>query len=218
MNAVSIKLDDGRTVTLMPFASTSVEVGDAVEEGQLLGTLAASGDRSSSATHLHMGLKDSAGYYDPMELFGATTSQGSSVLVTEASVAVSGVAASEATTSTTVSTTSMLESLSISTEGVSELEASSASAQFGTVTSGVVELPEEAEGVTVGASPLVAFMEACAAQASALKGALSSMAAALGVSAAALGAGLSCSLFALALGLAAFLWRKRGQFAQVGAG
>lgn len=70
MNAVSIELSDGRTVTLMPFASIDVREGQTVAEGAPLGTLAASGDVSTSATHLHMGYKQGSRYLDPMQLFG----------------------------------------------------------------------------------------------------------------------------------------------------
>lgn len=70
MNAVSIELSDGRTVTLMPFASIDVREGQTVAEGAPLGTLAASGDVSTSATHLHMGYKQGLRYLDPMLLFG----------------------------------------------------------------------------------------------------------------------------------------------------
>lgn len=70
MNAVSIELADGRTVTLMPFASIGVREGQVVAEGAPLGTLAASGDVSTSATHLHMGYKQGSRYLDPMLLFG----------------------------------------------------------------------------------------------------------------------------------------------------
>ena len=71
MNAVSIKMSDGRTLTLMPVAQAFVSTGASVSEGQSLGTLAAGGDRSSTSTHLHMGLKKNGTYYDPMSLFGA---------------------------------------------------------------------------------------------------------------------------------------------------
>lgn len=71
MNAVSIELEDGRIVTLMPFSSTCVSKGDYVDEGSPLGILAPEGDVSSAQTHLHMGLKKGRAYYDPMSLFGA---------------------------------------------------------------------------------------------------------------------------------------------------
>ena len=69
MNAVSLKMGDGRTVTLMPLKAITVAAGDAVCEGMPVGSLAAQGDRSSKATHLHMGLKKGSVYYDPMSLF-----------------------------------------------------------------------------------------------------------------------------------------------------
>ena len=73
MKAVSVQIADGRTVTLMPFASISVTRGQRVAEGQVLGTLAGSGDASSAGAHLHMGLKEDGVYYDPLSLFGITT-------------------------------------------------------------------------------------------------------------------------------------------------
>ena len=73
MNAVSVELQDGRVITLMPFSDISVSRGDYVEEGESLGTLAPGGDPSSPQTHVHMGLKDGRIYYDPMSLFGAAS-------------------------------------------------------------------------------------------------------------------------------------------------
>lgn len=69
MTAVSIELEDGRRLTLMPFESTLVSAGEAVAEGQGLGALAASGDRSSRQAHLHMGLKQQGAYCNPLALF-----------------------------------------------------------------------------------------------------------------------------------------------------
>ena len=73
MRAVSVQIADGRTVTLMPFATVSVKAGQHVREGQVLGTLAGSGDASSTQVHLHMGLKKDGTYYDPLSLFGAAS-------------------------------------------------------------------------------------------------------------------------------------------------
>lgn len=73
MNAVSIEVQDGRVVTLMPFAGIQVEEGQVVPEGAVLGTLAASGDSSTGATHLHLGYKKGSSYLDPMQLFGAAS-------------------------------------------------------------------------------------------------------------------------------------------------
>lgn len=75
MTAVSIKLGDGKTVTLMPLGSTSAKKGQKVAEGEAVGTLAATGDRSSRAPHLHMGLKEGRRYCDPMSLFGEAAMQ-----------------------------------------------------------------------------------------------------------------------------------------------
>ena len=76
MRAVSMTISSGQTVTLMPFESFAVKRGDKVVEGQELGILAASGDRSSSSAHLHMGLKRNGEYYDPLTLFGMSCSAG----------------------------------------------------------------------------------------------------------------------------------------------
>lgn len=69
MTAVSIQLDDGRRLTLLPLEGVRVAAGDAVEEGQQLADLAASGDRSSQQPHLHMGLKLQGEYCNPLSLF-----------------------------------------------------------------------------------------------------------------------------------------------------
>lgn len=91
MNAVSIELRDGRSVTLMPFASIGVREGQAVAEGAPLGTLAASGDVSTSAPHLHMGYKQGSRYLDPLLLFGmaggVSTGSAAAQSVTEAPAA-----------------------------------------------------------------------------------------------------------------------------------
>ncbi len=70
MRAVSVKMDDGRSVTFMPVQDAHVEEGEGVSAGQELAFLAASGDRSSATPHLHMGLKRGDSYYDPLALFG----------------------------------------------------------------------------------------------------------------------------------------------------
>lgn len=73
MRAVSIRIADGKVVTLMPFSESTVNAGQTVSEGENLGTLAATGDRSSSKTHLHMGLKKGSVYFDPKCLLGMDT-------------------------------------------------------------------------------------------------------------------------------------------------
>lgn len=93
MLAVSLKLEDGKTLTLMPFEASSVAEGEAVAQGAALGTLAASGDRSSSTTHLHMGLKQSGVYYDPSYLLGLAVQSGAG----ESAAVTAPVAAQKAT-------------------------------------------------------------------------------------------------------------------------
>ena len=88
MNAVSLRMSDGRTVTLMPLEDVSVTKGDAVCEGAVVGRLAARGDKSTKETHLHMGLKRGSTYYDPLSLFakGLGGAMGGGLLVPKTDV------------------------------------------------------------------------------------------------------------------------------------
>ncbi|MGI6216051.1 MAG: peptidoglycan DD-metalloendopeptidase family protein [Coriobacteriales bacterium] len=70
MLALSIGMEDGRTVTLMPLGSVSVSEGESISSGQAIGTVASTGDKSSAATHLHVGLKRGRVYLDPSEILG----------------------------------------------------------------------------------------------------------------------------------------------------
>lgn len=78
MSAVSVLLESGKTVTLMPLEGIKVTEGDVLAEGEAVGVLAAAGDRSCATTHLHMGLKEDGVYYDPMSLFGISGTSASS--------------------------------------------------------------------------------------------------------------------------------------------
>ncbi|HSK48436.1 MAG TPA: peptidoglycan DD-metalloendopeptidase family protein [Coriobacteriia bacterium] len=62
---------DSGTVTLMPLQSAVVHKGDSVDAGEAVGTLAAQGDSSSAAAHLHVGLKKGDVYVDPSPLLTA---------------------------------------------------------------------------------------------------------------------------------------------------
>lgn len=70
--AVTLELADGRRMSLLPLESADVVSGECVESGQTLGVLAASGDDSSSATHLHMSLRRGELYLDPGDLVSGT--------------------------------------------------------------------------------------------------------------------------------------------------
>ncbi|MBQ6585838.1 MAG: M23 family metallopeptidase [Coriobacteriales bacterium] len=77
MLALSLLLDDGRVLSLMPLASAWVQEGDVVSVGEPLGTLAGSGDRSCAKVHLHVGLRAEGRYLDPLPLLtGAAASGG----------------------------------------------------------------------------------------------------------------------------------------------
>ena len=173
MTAVSIRMDDGRTLTLMPFAEVSVSEGQQIGEGQQVGTLASEGDRSSSQPHLHMGLKANGIYYDPMLLFGAVANgaaaeDSSSVPATSGAAEGSGLL--EATQPAYVFSDVQSEALASSGE----------QANLGTITSGdVAWLPEEDAAPSLAAhvgAAVNGFGEACAFQLGALKQGLKSLA------------------------------------------
>ncbi len=65
--ATSIRTAQG-SVTLLPLDRVMVVRGATVEEGEQVATLAADGDVSSSATHLHLGLRMGNLYLDPTSL------------------------------------------------------------------------------------------------------------------------------------------------------
>lgn len=190
MQAVSIGLDDGRTVTLMPFANIDVAEGQAVGEGQPLGTLAATGDASSAYPHLHMGCKVGSTYMDPMQLFGASSgmdsrAQGSeaAAVVKDAVVPSSGLAPSLATAASEAAPS--LES----SQSVDALPAQAPVAEqetFGTIETGVYDpiMQNASESPDAGflAGAFAALLEACSGQLQALAAALAGVAAVAGVS------------------------------------
>ena len=96
MQAVSIKMQNGKTLTLSPMATIALKRGAKVSEGTAVGTLAASGDRSSTATHLHVGLKENGTYYDPMTLFSNANSKASVPAKSSSAAKAGGAAASSA--------------------------------------------------------------------------------------------------------------------------
>jgi len=68
VTAVTIEQPNGDLVTLNPFATTVVTKGLAVQKGQLLGTLSATGDPSSMTSHAHLSLRVNGIYRDPSAL------------------------------------------------------------------------------------------------------------------------------------------------------
>lgn len=69
--ACTIETADGSRVTLMPLESLEARSGAAVEAGEGVGTLAASGDGSSAQAHLHLSLRRGTLYVDPASLLAA---------------------------------------------------------------------------------------------------------------------------------------------------
>ncbi|MDZ4180436.1 MAG: M23 family metallopeptidase [Coriobacteriia bacterium] len=64
--AVTIEFGDGLKLTCLPLDDVRVSAGTLIEGGSIIGLLAASGDRSSSAPHLHIGVRRGDAYLDPM--------------------------------------------------------------------------------------------------------------------------------------------------------
>ena len=92
MLAVSVKLPDGKTLTMMPFSDICVDEGQQVAEGQPVGVLASKGDASSSVPHLHVGLKDKSRYYDPSGLLGIDAAPSGNVQYPESQTYAAGIA------------------------------------------------------------------------------------------------------------------------------
>lgn len=68
--AVTVLTADGLRVTLLPLSSVSVTSGSRVSAGDPIGVLAAAGDASSAATHLHLGVKRGSTRLDPGSFLG----------------------------------------------------------------------------------------------------------------------------------------------------
>lgn len=180
MLAVSIELADGRRLTLMPFEGVDLAQGEAVAEGQVLGTLAASGDRSSAQPHLHMGLKRDGRYYNPLTLFGATSSSSlSSVDERQGSSA-----------SSSPSAATSAQAIAAAPEGAvveqsEEAGSVSGEEEFGLVTSGspsyVPAVQEQTEAGWSIADPLAALAQSCAFQLSSLAEGLGELSAKTGI-------------------------------------
>ena len=66
--AVTVEIADGLRVSLLPLAEVFVVAGDALAAGEVVGTVAGSGDDSASTPHLHLGLRRGDVYLDPTGL------------------------------------------------------------------------------------------------------------------------------------------------------
>lgn len=72
--AVTIETQDGFRISLLPLDGAYVCSGARVTEGESLGRLAAAGDDSSHASHLHIGLREGDRYVDPAPFLPAMVS------------------------------------------------------------------------------------------------------------------------------------------------
>lgn len=198
MNAVSIEVDEGCVITLMPLSSIFVSEGQHVSEGACVGVLAAAGDVSSATTHVHMGYKKGRAYLDPMQLFASATSSAA----TSASEAQPTEALEHAASPVASTTSSPVEA-----EGALQPQAAEgASVLAESYVPGIIETgeyawtPRSQERVSLGSvldDALGPVLRACRAQFEALGEALGSLSKATGVPLSVLVSGL-CILAAVA--------------------
>lgn len=213
MSAVSIELANDRVITLMPFASIDVREGQVVAEGASLGTLAAEGDVSTPATHLHMGYKQGSSYLDPMLLFGTVSNASHDAGASDtagaltASVGPFAATAPEWALHVADSGSSTAAEAGPDAVGAAEDVPAADSESFGAIETGSYEL---SSGKVQGQSPVVPVADvlsqlggACAGQLTGFLGALSELSNMTGISFPALIVGTCalapCALLALAL-------------------
>ena len=75
---VTIRTEDGYSITLIHLGSVGVRVGTAVEEGEGVGTVGPSGEVEHAEPYVHLGIRVTAephGYLDPLSLLPARASQ-----------------------------------------------------------------------------------------------------------------------------------------------
>ena len=71
---VTIRTEDGYSITLIHLGSVGVRVGTAVEEGEGVGTVGPSGEVEHAEPYVHLGIRVTAephGYLDPLSLLPA---------------------------------------------------------------------------------------------------------------------------------------------------
>lgn len=208
MNAVSIELQDGKVVTLMPFAAIDVREGQAVAEGARLGTLAASGDVSTPATHVHMGYKQGSTYLDPMLLFGTAASSArkgaaAGFAAAPAASAAAPTAADPASAGLAADVPAVAAQEEIATTSVPE--GASAVEAFGAIETGAYKPLQQGSRASAPAGFISGafgwLADACATQLTNLADALGALAQNLGITVPALVAGMvalaPCAVLAL---------------------
>lgn len=70
--AVTIRTSDSLRVTVSPLESVAVGAGSQVAAGDQLGVLAAAGDASSAAAHVHLSVREGDAYVDPAPLLAGS--------------------------------------------------------------------------------------------------------------------------------------------------
>jgi hypothetical protein len=66
--AVTVEMGDARRLTMLPLERLDVSAGSSVDEGDIAGSLAESGDPSSVLPHVHVSLRAGDLYVDPLTL------------------------------------------------------------------------------------------------------------------------------------------------------
>ena len=75
---MTIRTEDGYSITLVHLGSVGVRVGTAVEEGEGVGTIGPSGEVEHPEPYVHLGIRVTAephGYLDPLSLLPERASQ-----------------------------------------------------------------------------------------------------------------------------------------------
>ena len=207
MLAVSIELQDERVVTLMPFARVDVCAGEDVAEGERLGTLAESGDVSSSQTHLHMGLKQGNRYYDPLVLFGMALDHSAGEQPSSSEPAIADYGAPSSLPAAELSVEAHAQEMLESSNAVgAEASASIAQESFGVIETGAYDWRPQAERPFSPAGAIGEVLEplaaACADQAQSFLDALGGISRNTGIPVYVLVS--LCAVLALAAGIALF--------------
>lgn len=103
--AVTVELPDGLKVSLLPLEAVFVSTGQTVAGGETVGLVAAAGDDSSAAAHLHLGLRRGDAYLDPAGYLPACSAPEVSAETEPASAPLPGMASGAVSGGAPVATT-----------------------------------------------------------------------------------------------------------------
>ncbi len=149
--AVTIDIGDDKKISVMPLESIAVKEGDSVSVGDSLGLLAATGDKSSSAVHLHVSLREGSTYVDPSVLFTGITNTDISNAQSSENNAVTQTSAANDTAS--VQTSSEIAEAWDTAESI---WGSAAQSSFSLETEESIDASQEAQLGTISSGDLIA--------------------------------------------------------------